>query len=73
MNQSPEDGNERFIAFVHMLERISAQYGVLIHVTGGVQVMSGPLEGVQYDRDPTSGDIHPLAVKEPNKAWTKEF
>lgn len=67
MGQEPDDGNERVIAFVHALEKISAQFGVVVQVTGNVHVMGGPLTKVNYTRDPSSGDILPIAIQEPGK------
>jgi len=55
---------QRFDGFVTGLEKLSAKYGVVLQVTGGVVIYDeGEIKSVRYDRDYTSGDLWPDKVE----------
>ena len=54
----------RYRAFVSELEQLSARHGVVLSVTGAVDIYDGPLASVTYDEDHTSGDLNPTNIKE---------
>lgn len=66
--EEDRDRSERFAAFVAGLERLSAEHGVVLQVTGGVCIQDGPVASVEYDRDCASGDLRPISVD--GKAWS---
>jgi hypothetical protein len=45
------------------LEKLSAEYGIVLQCIGHVHVHDGPFEAVTYSKDPTSGDLLPLSTK----------
>ena len=66
---SQEETN-RFNNFVSELEQLSAKYGVILTVSGGVNIVD-EVDTVKYDRDPTSGDLYPISVN--GKPWSEIY
>ena len=55
---------QRLDKFAAGLEKLSAEYGIVIDVVGGVDIYDeGDIVAVQYSRDHTSGDLLPIQVK----------
>jgi hypothetical protein len=52
------DERKRFKLFVQELAKLSKQYGVLVHVTGGIQIVEPKeIKDIRYTEDATSGDL----------------
>jgi len=60
-----ESESKRFKEFIKELEHISKKYNIMLHSTGGVNILSDSekLELIQYSDDPTSGDLDILDYK----------
>lgn len=55
--------HERFEKFVSGLEQLSQKYGIVLCVTGGVEIHEqNDITEIRYSRDETSGDLGPLAI-----------
>jgi hypothetical protein len=49
--------------FVTELEKLSVKYGVVLQITGGVEIWDdGELKSIKYTKDETSGDLWPTQV-----------
>lgn len=56
-----QEKNDRFEKFTKALAKLSQEHGVTLDVTGGVWIMSPEeqmnLITIEYDSDPSSGDL----------------
>lgn len=59
-----ETEEKNFRKFTEELAKLSKKYGVALQVTGGVMI--GEIDRIEYDCDPTSGDLNPDVV------WAEE-